>query len=223
MITPTGELVHWLENTPHDHLKSYAQWPQATRGLRDLEVQVFIFHQRSLLLLQPEGKETTDEWTVPSKAINFDYIKDEVRGPQQLYKVVIRMLRHAIEERTLLNLQFPDLYANCLYMPHLWKLEADSNTNVLHLSIIVTVESTTLGKGSLININYPTKYTSLKWLEPKQAMELNLDGVTVPRMRRMFLQQNMCVSFARMKAQGTICPAYTQNATCLGEMSLEAS
>lgn len=193
-----GSQSNWLSKTQNDLLAIFYN-KRPTRA--SLKVQLFVFIKDRVLLLQPEGRNNA--WTVPSNAIAENLVEG---GQQSIWKIAVKMLRHAIQERALHNLQLADIASYDSYVESQWKnekLHPTNTTKEVPLSIILTAESSKLDDTS--TINYPNKYTKLKWLTFNQASILKLEGLPLARLRKSFVQIQKYVKHSLGESQTLDC------------------
>lgn len=141
-----------------------------------------------MLLLRPElvkGATGKSHWTAPSDLTAYD-----PQAAKSIFKTVMKMIRHAVEERTLVDVQFEDLSSAMKYMEDQWTSEAAVNIKKVQLNIILTVKATTLDKSSFININFPKKYTEMNWFTHAEVAKLKDSDLPPARVAGMFAQLN---------------------------------
>lgn len=179
-------LPHWLFNTQNYFVEKFDILTKGVYKVAALRVQLFIIHEDRILLLQPQGREIEDAWTAPSSTVPFN---NTPKGSQKIFKIAIRMLRHAIEERALLDLQFPDLASDNNYAFEQWKTErfGVGVTKFIPMSVIVTVGSS-VALEDMCAINYPEQYSGKKWFTLEEAVKRRLTDLPVSRLTAAFAQ-----------------------------------
>ncbi|CZT18121.1 uncharacterized protein RCC_03961 [Ramularia collo-cygni] len=190
---------NWVFDSQYDLLRSYSAAPPApnvpappglqptghgdARQLRSVKVQAFVFNKAGqLLLLADDSIGWVLRWTAPSTVITLN---DDEHQP--IWKSVRLMMKQAIQEDMLTDLQCPDLVSGSNYVNEQWNTEDEHNHTTLQMNVIFTVGSYEMKEHMAINCT-TKKPAAMKWLFFDEARKLERDDLPLPRLARIFTQ-----------------------------------